>query len=127
MFCGNCGEALSPASADSARSSVNHGAAAPHLSRAQRPPQAPTQPPRPQPTAAVQSGSVWPAPSAVPFPVLASKRSHPPALLATLAVLIVVAFAGVASAIILAFTASDNAQPGGATTTTTVTVLGSAR
>ncbi len=89
------------------------------------PPRARTEPPsRLHMPVAAPPGQVWAA-AAAHVPV--SERPHPPALLATIAVLIVLAFAGAAAAIILAITGSDNAQPGSGSTTTTVTVLGYAR
>lgn len=92
----------------------------------QGPPQARTQPPSPsQAPGAAPPGDVWPAAAALYVPV--SERSHPPALLATIAVLIVLTFAGAAAAIILAITSSDDAQLGSKTTTTTVTVLSNVR
>ena len=118
LFCGNCGSALTAVSAESAQPPITPPTSAPPRARTQPPP-------RPHAQAVAPPVPAWGQPPAVPVP--ARERSQPPALLATIAVLIVLTFAGAATAIILAITGSDNAQPGSTATTTTVTVLTSAR
>lgn len=108
-FCGNCGTALTPVPAPAPAAAA---AARRHV----------TPPARLSPPAA------YAAPvSMLAVPVPAAQRAHSPALLATLAVLIVIAFTGAAAAIILAVSGSDNGSIAGSATTTTVTVLTHAR